>query len=228
MKQRIDHSNRQSRSATDLHSDSKTVRYEFENLLGIALAYCPNWRRDDPIRNNAYIEAFALHFRALLFFLYGHLNEITAGAKTEQFGRPFDTDVFAIDYDKSWNSHCPSPVEVLVTAKWQADKHVAHITTVRRDVNQIGSMKESVWRLKDAASAICDVVEVFLRQVPQQNFNPDELQKMKELVTNWQSRNQSQALSCSVSTPGLQSLPGVTGTDKSSIQPNWSIHGKTA
>jgi hypothetical protein len=183
MKLRIDPTKRVPRLQSDLQSDSKTLRYELENLVGMAQEYSPLWGKTDPIRNNAYIEAFAVHCRALIFFLYGHLDEITANGKTERFSHNVrDNDVFAYDFHQSWGLNYPPPSEVMLDAKWQADKHVAHITTERREVNQPGSPKQSVWRLRDAASAICDVVACFLKKAPTQNFGAAELLQMNNSI----------------------------------------------
>ena len=64
-------SKRKQFSETELQCDSKTLRYELENMIGIAQQDSPNWEQTDRLRNNVYVEAFAVHCRALIFFLYG-------------------------------------------------------------------------------------------------------------------------------------------------------------
>lgn len=234
MKLRIDPMKRPPRLQSDLQSDSKTLRYELENLICMAQEYSPSWENDEPTRNNAYVEAFALHCRALIFFLYGHLDEIAANGKTERFSPTVrDNDVFAYDFHRSWDQECPPPSEVMVEAKWQADKHVAHITTERREVNQPGSSKQSVWRLKDAVSAICDVVACFLKKAPTQNFDADALLWMNDSIAAWSkltSPTQVKPVLPSVA-PGSQlpapCLQATTDARTLSPQPGVNIHGKT-
>ncbi len=178
-------SKREGRSPSDLQSDSKTLRYELENLIGLASDYSPNWKDSDPIRNNAYVEAFAVHCRALIFFLYAHLDEITSNGLTERFSPVRDNDVLAYDFYPRWDEDCPEPTQVLVESKWLADKHVAHITTDRREVNQNGSAIESIWHLKDVTSIICTAMSCFLKKASPHYFEPAELDRMNRCIEEW-------------------------------------------
>jgi hypothetical protein len=233
MKSRIDPTKRPTRSQHDRQSDSKTLRNELENLVGLVQQYSPNWIDTDPVRNNAYVEAFAVHCRALIFFLYGHLEEITAKGKTERFSPLRENDVIAYDYYPSWSNDCPPPTDVLVDAKWQADKHVAHITEERREVNQPGSSKDSVWKLGRAASVICTVMELFLRKAPVQGFDASESDQMKSAISGLlRPDSPSQVPPMSAPFGAVAQAPASyfqAKTDARTIspQPSVNIHGKT-
>jgi hypothetical protein len=235
MKTRINPAKRPSRLRTDLQSDSKTLRYELENLIGMARDYDLSWIKTDPIRNNAYVEAFAVHCRALIYFLYGHLNEIAANGKSAKFSgkEPRDSDVLAYDFHQSWDRDCPPPTDVMIECKRQADKHVAHITTERREVNQPGSSKESVWKLGDAASAIATIMRRFLEQAPPDNFDTAELRRMRELLSEWSNASASSELPSVPPlarhplNPSASWLQGRTDSRTLSPEPGFNIHGKT-
>ncbi len=201
MKLRINSTKRLPRLQSDLQSDSKTLRYELENLVRLALEHSPSWAKSEPVRNNAYIEAFAVHCRALIFFLYGHLDQITSNGVTQRFSALRDTDVLAHDFYSSWDRDCPPPTQVLVDSKWRADKHVAHITTDRREVNQAGSAEQSVWRLTEAVSAVCDVMSCFLENAPSQSFEAAELVRMNRSIAVW--RNKMVASQVPPPSPGI-------------------------
>jgi hypothetical protein len=224
----IDPTKRPSRSLPDLHSDSKTVRYELENLIGIATEFSPDWADKNLIRNNAYIEAFAIHCRALILFIYGHLDGIAANGKTSRFPGIRDNDVVAYDFYRSWDSECPAPTELMVSSKFQADKHVAHITTERREVNQSGSAKESVWNIGNAASEISTIMAHFLAKAPAGNFDPAELRRMNASLAAVRTPAVSNRV-YSVAPPMRPNSSLQAKTDARTLSPGggFTIHGKT-
>ena len=91
--------------------------------------------------------------------------------------------MFAWDYSPGWAADCPSPSQTLLHAKQQADKHVAHITTERRGVNQPGTAQESKWNLQAIVQEIAGAMALFMSNAPASNFNPNELTKMKGRLT---------------------------------------------
>lgn len=225
MKLRIEPNKRPFRSRPELQSDSKTVQYELKMLICLAQGFSAPPIQADPIARNAYIESFAVHCRALICFLYGHLDEITAGGNTEKFARVYNNDVFAIDYHHRWADDCPQPTGLIVQSKRRADKHVAHITTDRREVNQPGSTEESVWDLSGVASAICTPFEAFLRKVPPQNLDATELRRMNELIAEWTSAAKVQFVS--LSEPPSPPVCLQAKTEACTLSPSHSMFGKT-
>lgn len=171
---------RKPRTPAQLESDSKTVRYELEMLLEIAEEYAKCRSSLSRVVNNVFVESFAVHCRALVHFLYGHLDRIEAGAEKETFTCSRDNDVLAYDFDSDWASQYWKPTGVLVESKRQADKHVAHITTNRREVNQPGSGTESIWKIGDAAEAIKAAFREFLKGAA--NLDPEARAIMNKLV----------------------------------------------
>ncbi len=157
MKPQADIYQRQQRPQSELHSDSKTVRYELEMLIGVADGFSDPHVQADVVVRNAFVESFAVHCRALILFLFGHLDEITANANTVGFARARSTDVLAFDFHRKWDQSYQPPTAIMVDAKVQADKHVAHITIDRRELNQTGSPKESVWDLRKITTELCHV-----------------------------------------------------------------------
>ena len=98
-----------------------------------------------------------------------------------------ETDILAYDFYPSWLSECPMPTVEMSKAKWQADKHVAHITEARRGVNQPGTGRESVWQIGVAIDEIGKTMTMFLERAPSNNFDPTELRLMLERVSSCRS-----------------------------------------
>jgi hypothetical protein len=197
-------SRRPVRLPSELVSDSKTLRYEIDMLLGAAAMYTPNTTNVAlKVKNNAAIESFALHCRSLIFFFYAHQRTISDGSNSESFCvRP--NDVLAVDFDPGWTSRCPTVTSVLVSAKRQADKHIAHITTERRDVNQSGSAKRSVWNFQNVTSDIVEVAQVFLRAAPSHHFDQNVLCHMLNTTAAWNAAQGSIPTSSSHPRPVFQ------------------------
>jgi len=170
---------RPNRSQTELRDDSKTVRYEFEMLIGTA-QLCGT--STSAVVNNALLESFALHCRALIQFFFGHLPNIT-GTRGKIVGMASrDNDVLAVDYLPAWQSHCVSAPTELADAKPQADKEIAHITIERRNVNQPGTGVTSQWNIADAVKALRSTMGDFLKQASPVDCDADALKVMHELA----------------------------------------------
>jgi hypothetical protein len=167
------------RLPAEFESDLKTVQYEPEMLLAIGKYATLDSSLPRELKN-ACVESFALHCRALILLLYGHLDKIEANGEVEKFAPRRDTDVLAVDFNREWESKYRPPTKVLVDSKRQADKHVAHITIDRRGVNQPGSEKESVWRIGDAVEAIRAAFLAFVENA--ENVDAAALATMRELV----------------------------------------------
>jgi hypothetical protein len=176
----------QNRKPTELHHDSETLHYEFDMLVHLARGFSALDNKDR-LSRNAYLESFAVHCRALIFFLFGHDPLMTANGQLENFSGVQDSDVMAFDFHPGWPANCPQPAPVILDSKRQADKHVAHMTTDRRTRNQPGSLTTSEWDLEAVTSAICSVFDCFLRTAPAANFDPTKLREMEALVSEWTS-----------------------------------------
>jgi hypothetical protein len=174
------------RSIADLQADSGTVRYELDMLLETAKRYTDAEGRRDIVGRNMAVESFAVHCRGLILFLFGHLEGLDAkGEDNQKFNRDRDTDIFAWDYYPSWEFDCPAPSDEIYHAKKRADKHVAHVTTDRRGINQDGTGRESVWDMRAAVNEIGAAMALFVTKAPVHNFDAEEQRKMKARLAPW-------------------------------------------
>jgi hypothetical protein len=172
------------RFQAELQSDSKTLHYDLDQLIGLAQRFESPDIQSDRIRSNAFIESFAVRCRALILFLFGHWKKVIVNGETVGFSLR-ENDILAFDYHRGWDQDCPKFTEVMARAKYQADKHVAHVTIERRDLNQPGSSKESIWDLREATSAVCSALAYFITKAPPGNFDATVLREMKDLIDRW-------------------------------------------
>jgi hypothetical protein len=199
----------------DLQADSATVRYDLDMLLATADRYGKAEAAGDCAGQNMAVESFAIHCRALILFLFGHVEGLQAvGQSDQRFAGSRPNDVFAWDYYPGWQADCPEPAEELFHAKWRADKHVMHIVTERRGVNQAGTGRTSVWKLRDTVNEIARVMALFISKAPAGNFNAEELRMMKERQQPWSGGVLAPALpftgtSGQLNQPGLLAHPQV-------------------
>jgi hypothetical protein len=118
--------NRTVRNQAHLQADSGTVRYDLDMLVETAGRFVEAERRKDVVGVNMAVESFAIHCRAMIQFLFGHLEWIERpGTVQERFPPSRPTDVFARDYHAGWRHDCPAPSQKLGDSKWRADKHVS-------------------------------------------------------------------------------------------------------
>lgn len=112
----------------------KAVCYDLRQMVDCAVRLMAG--QPDVILRNALIESFAIHCRALChFFFAGHHG----------FPNLRNDDWGAEDYIQNWTPPKPSPD--LIEAKEKANKHVAHITDERRNLNLIPSNTYS-WKVE--------------------------------------------------------------------------------
>ena len=219
----------QERPHSEHPMDSKTLRYEVDMLVQLATGYSTPAILADRRHKNAYIEAFAIHSRALILFLFQHQKQIAVNGEHASFGSPWDTDIIALDFCSDWANHCsewgknnPKHIEVMIRAKNQTDKHVVHFTTSRRNVNPVGRPEESSWDFTAITSAICSALECLLTQVRPTNIDPIELDLMRKLIAESKSHSNGFATSAvghtSSDTPRAPFIP------PSSMR---NMHGKT-
>jgi hypothetical protein len=174
------------RSINDLSAHSATVRYELDMLLETAKRFGKALAEGDRVGQNMAVESFAVHCRAMILFLYGHLEGMQAAGENDQrFTSAKDNDLFAWDYFPGWQFDCPAPSDEMFHAKRRADKHVAHIVTQRRGVNQPGSTVESVWNMNAVVNEIGRCMALFISRAPAANFATEELRLMTERLVPW-------------------------------------------
>lgn len=102
------------------------------------------------VLNNAVLESFTLHARALLDFLYAE--------------RPRADDVIAEDYFDNpvdWLTVRPNKTELLMVIHKRVGKEVAHLTYARLDV----TAQEKRWHYAQIANDLKVVFDTFLANV---------------------------------------------------------------
>lgn len=192
---------RPSRSADELKADFHTVLYEVKMLLSVADVYgrlgnpqslsILDISRESPEKTtigNALVESFAIHYRALIFFLFGHLGSISSGDRnpvTETFAQRRCNDVIALDYNERWCPECPDLCNAIVDSKRKADKEIAHITTERRNLNQSDSDVTPEWQIGSVAAEIAFHMNAFLESIPNDIIDAGSRLAMKSLLAPW-------------------------------------------
>jgi hypothetical protein len=154
----------------DLHKDLKTVCYEFQMLAATANRLSSDKFLNDTAMQNALIESFALHARALLHFFYWNAIRPPGTSKLFQSGK-HRNDVVADDFfaliGATW-SHKPKISATLIRAKDRADKQIAHITILRRTLNS-KKARGKEWQFQRIVNHLSKVMNSFLDNAPNLN-----------------------------------------------------------
>jgi hypothetical protein len=107
--------------------------------------------------NNALLESFAIHVRALLGFFYSENSQ--------------DDDVIAEDFflepDK-WKNNRPLKTETLKNANRKANKEIVHLTYERLNV----TTDQKPWEFDKIANDLQVVIGFFLNSIPSNLLNP--------------------------------------------------------
>jgi len=162
---------------SDLQEDSRTVAYECTML--VAAARLANVAAPESAERNAFIESFAVHCRNLIYFLYGHLDEIAVGGQSAGLSPPRSNDILATDFNQRWITGYRVPSAALIDGKKNADKQIAHITEERRGLNQPGTGITSGWDMCPICESIRDAFRDFLASAPLQSFHPHALDAIR-------------------------------------------------
>ena len=135
--------------------------------------------------NNAVLESFAIHVRALIHFFFDE--------KTNH------DDVLAVHFFSTadeWRRILPSFTDVLKNAKKRADKEIAHLTYNRQAVTQ----EKKPWNFIPIYTELNEVVKKFINAVPkeylgelwnstiQQSGRRDQYSQSKELIMPFKDR----------------------------------------
>jgi hypothetical protein len=121
--------------------------------------------------NNALLESFVIHARALLDFLYAE--------------RPRSDDVIAEDFLSSpndWPKIRPPKTDLLKTIHRRVGKEAAHLTYARLDVTQ----ETKLWAFLQIAEDITIVFDQFLEIVPKSLLGS----RWEKLKIQWAKANE--------------------------------------
>ncbi len=141
---------RKRRTKDELMNVSEHLDYEMWMMHEVARGLASNALRPRFV-NNALLESFSIHARALLDFLYAD-------------SRAFPDDVIAEDFFDSqgeWPVLRPAKSELLEKVHRRVAKEVAHLTYARLDVTP----EAKKWYYIDIYNDINRVFQVFLRGV---------------------------------------------------------------
>jgi hypothetical protein len=123
----------------------------------------------DSILNNALLESFLLHARALLAFLYANTPRLD--------------DVVAEDFIPDWGSKRPTEPATLSQVHFRVGKELAHLTYQRLSVTAEAKM----WNFVEVAKEMSNVLDVFVRLVPSNVLGPKMAQYRASLASPSQS-----------------------------------------
>lgn len=104
--------------------------------------------------NNAIIESFAIHTRALIDFFYE---------------KPKQDDVVARHYVVDWKP--PSKTSILVEAKTKANKQLAHITYSRVDDARYADPDKKSWDVEKISFDLEKTITLFFKSLPDDYHN---------------------------------------------------------
>ncbi len=162
-------STRRRRSGADLQGVWEHVVYEIQMLVETG-RFLTTFKADpssdkDRVKQNAFIESFAIHARALTAFLYP--NE------------PHPDDVVADDFfanPSTWRSNRPPMTDTLRRIHPRVGKEVAHLTYTRTTIMP----EERGWPFVPIVIEIGLVLREFLRMLPD-DFPKPSLQQIPTL-----------------------------------------------
>jgi hypothetical protein len=103
--------------------------------------------------NNALLESFAVHVRALIHFFFDD-----DGKKDDVLANHF------FNTKDEWHSVVGNISETLEKAKKRTDKEIVHLTYTRQNITP----DEKPWALKEINIELNKVIEIFLRHVNQE------------------------------------------------------------
>ena len=134
------------RSEDELIKALDHLNYEYSMLLNVSEALRSNLALN-PLLRNVLLESFAIHFRALVDFLYRPDN-----------ARP--DDMVAEDFlgdENRWSEVRPTISPVLRSSRDRAHKEIAHLTYARLEVTE----SEKGWPFSEITTEIQRLMNLF-------------------------------------------------------------------
>lgn len=158
-------------SETDLISYSKEhLRHEVVMFFktGALLSRIPNdmFLEESVVSKNALLEAYIIHLRNLILFLYPHRVE----------ANDIISDHFFVDPIKGWKRHRPKMSRALQEALTRSHREVAHLTTLRHP-----KPKPAAWPIRSLMEEIKNVVQIFVDHASPSRLDP----ALKKWVTEF-------------------------------------------
>jgi hypothetical protein len=151
----IAHMIRKTRTDDELRRASDHLSYEMNMLQTLALGMAFGFAGQKSPINNAFLESFGIHARALICFFYAE--------------KPQDDDIIAEDFVSEWRTVRPSITQVLEMARKHANKDIAHLSYDRLKVIP----EEKPWDFPSIWNKMGEVVEKFLSAIPERLMGKD-------------------------------------------------------
>lgn len=155
---------RKERTITELQKASNHLFYEI-NMFQSLVSGMASGISGSSVINNALLESFAIHVRALVKFFYDE--------------NPHKDDVIAEDFylkGMDWKSIRPEKTAILIQVENRANKEVAHLTYNRQTITS----KQKIWEFIPIYEEMNEVITVFLNNVPKENLGDKWKESIKE------------------------------------------------
>ncbi len=140
---------RKKRTKEELIKSSDHLHYEVWMFQSLANAMASNILGTGPINNSA-LEAFIVHTRNLIHFLYAE--------------KPKNDHVVACDFITKWEELCPEKSEFLQKAERRANKEVSHLSYDRQKVTP----EDKPWEFIRVVHEVMEIFKLFLDNVPKE------------------------------------------------------------
>ena len=142
------------RSLEDLQAASNHLHYEIEMLRSLA-SVMESGLLGVGALNNAVLEAFVIHVRNVIFFLWAENPKNDHIIASDFFNKPDD-----------WEKIRPEKSHILKESEVRSHKEVAHLSYDRIKV----SPEKKAWHFLEIKNEIISVFDIFLNSIPIENL----------------------------------------------------------
>ena len=134
------------RTRDELIKATEHLKYEYSMLLAVTEALSAGLVLNQFLKN-ALLESFAIHFRALVDFLYRPANARSDDMAAEDF----------FDDQARWSEVRPTISPILDRGRRRAHKEIAHLTYARLAITE----SEKGWPFREITTEIRSLMDLF-------------------------------------------------------------------
>jgi hypothetical protein len=177
-KPKRDYSKRTKRSDEDLRKASLALAYEVE-VLSFATNTLVKLADERHWIQNPLLEAFLVHTRNILDFLYPGTNlrddDIIANDFFNKWD-DWDTKAFAhLEQNPYLRTYLQPQRGTRMSGRWRINKQLSHLTYSRLGISE----EEKWWDWPNIAVEIFRVLEIFEREAPREHLHAEFTQRLK-------------------------------------------------